>query len=567
MLTPTVHIALLATVLAALPAAAVASPRESLVWTSVPSGSTATLANGENALGLNGVETRTGSFTGGYLARRLVVSGSLFRSNAGTLSSDAVIVALPPGGRPPIVMRPWSANDFSAGGLAALPPGGVGFNLAQNFDPQGAWAFRFAESYQHGPAGSADANWGTITISTDDDPSQEPFNTVTLGTLAATISRGPDTLAPGGLWWYRVTLPEASPQNHGYVDIDTEGSTLTPANATLLALFDAQGVLVASDLSDGTGSLSQLTFGARGGTRAAAGSGGSAYNGRDGYLPGGVYFIAVTSAGGSVGTSDWAVSVTGSNSGTIMLNLRAGDRPISPQPTARDLHAIGNTRTIPGPTEDAIFVPPGQPLWLRFNLEQDARHAVGTYMDIDFESTTLETGNNNPKVAVYTERGLLVTSDDNDGSMNLPLLSFGRVNPSRPIIGSGVVRNGQDGPLYAGVYYMVIVGGYAGATFNDGFTVGPSSHGMGNVVMNVHGNVRVGPRACNPADIAGLGGAAGPDGVLTVDDLVAYLSAFFSGNLAVADIATLGGATFADGVLTIDDLVQFLAQFFSPCFP
>ena len=292
-----------------------------------------------------------------------------------------------------------------------------------------------------------------------------------------------------------------------------------------------------------------------------------AYNGRDGYLPGGVYFIAVTSAGGSVGTSDWAVSVTGDNSGTIMLNLRAGERPTSPQPAARDLHAIGNTRTIPGSTEDPIFVSAGQPLWLRFNLEQDARHAAGTYVDIDFESTTLDTGNNNPKVAVYTERGVLVTSDDNDGSASLPLLSFGQVNPARAAIGSGVVRNGQDGPLHAGAYYLVVVGGSASATFNDGFTIGPSSHGFGNVIMSIHGNVRVGPRACNPADIAGLGGDPGADGALTVDDLVAYLAAFFSGDLARADIAMLGGAAFPDGQLTIDDLVQFLSQFFSPCYP
>ncbi|MGH7132150.1 MAG: GC-type dockerin domain-anchored protein [Phycisphaerales bacterium] len=544
---------------------AVASPRETLAWTSVSSGSTATLANGENALGLNGVQVRTGSFAGGYTVRRLVISGSLFRNNASSLSSEAVIVALPPGGRPPIVMRPWSANDFSAGGQAVLPPGGVGFNLAQEFNPQGAWAFKFAESYQNGPASSADSMWGSITITTDDDPAQEPFNIPEIGSLAATLSRGPEALPPGGLLWYRVTLPEASPKNHGYVDIDTEGSTLAPANATLLALFNAQGVLMASDLVDGSGSLSQLTFGARAGTRAAVG--GQPYNGRDGYLAAGAYYVVVTSAGGTVGTSDWAVGVTGNNSGTVVLNLRAGERAASPVPTARDLHAIGNARTIPGPTEDPLSVGEGQPLWLRFSLEQDARHAAGTYMDIDFESTVFAAGDNDPKVAVYTDRGLLITTDNNDGTESLPLLSFGQVAPARPPIGSGVTRTGQDGPLYAGAYYLVVVGNYGGATFNDGFAVGPSGHGFSNVVMHIHGNVLVGPRACNPADISGLGGDPAPDGVLTVDDLVAYLSSFFSGNLPMADIATLGGAAIPDGVLTIDDLVQFLAQFFSPCFP
>ncbi|MGH7132611.1 MAG: DUF7453 family protein [Phycisphaerales bacterium] len=70
---------------------------------------------------------------------------------------------------------------------------------------------------------------------------------------------------------------------------------------------------------------------------------------------------------------------------------------------------------------------------------------------------------------------------------------------------------------------------------------------------------------CNVADVAGLGGAMGPDGQNTPDDLIAFLDAFFAGNLAIADIAGLGGSPTSDGQLTVDDLIRFLDQFFSPC--
>ncbi|MGH7132720.1 MAG: GC-type dockerin domain-anchored protein [Phycisphaerales bacterium] len=70
---------------------------------------------------------------------------------------------------------------------------------------------------------------------------------------------------------------------------------------------------------------------------------------------------------------------------------------------------------------------------------------------------------------------------------------------------------------------------------------------------------------CTVADVAALGGAVGPDGILTADDVVAYLAAFFANDLAAADIVGLGGSPSADGSLTADDLIAFLAAFFAGC--
>ncbi|MGH7130681.1 MAG: GC-type dockerin domain-anchored protein [Phycisphaerales bacterium] len=64
------------------------------------------------------------------------------------------------------------------------------------------------------------------------------------------------------------------------------------------------------------------------------------------------------------------------------------------------------------------------------------------------------------------------------------------------------------------------------------------------------------------ADVAHTGGQLGPDGIVTVDDLVAYLSAFFSGNLAVADLCGPGGVNNLDDDLSADDLICFLGAFF-----
>jgi hypothetical protein len=65
------------------------------------------------------------------------------------------------------------------------------------------------------------------------------------------------------------------------------------------------------------------------------------------------------------------------------------------------------------------------------------------------------------------------------------------------------------------------------------------------------------------ADVTGLGGTGGPDGLTTVDDLIVYLGAFFSGNLAIADVTNLGGAGAPDGQITVDDLIAYLASFFA----
>lgn len=126
----------------------------------------------------------------------------------------------------------------------------------------------------------------------------------------------------------------------------------------------------------------------------------------------------------------------------------------------------------------------------------------------------------------------------------------------------------NDGQFDDGLY----IHGFRDRCFlgNDGyFYVGARLKSAPDSTTNLTANVsliRIAvPSVCNDADVAGLGGSTTPDGQLTADDVIAFLDAFFVGNLSVADIASLGGGDSPDGQLTADDVIGFLGAFFAGC--
>jgi len=66
------------------------------------------------------------------------------------------------------------------------------------------------------------------------------------------------------------------------------------------------------------------------------------------------------------------------------------------------------------------------------------------------------------------------------------------------------------------------------------------------------------------ADVAGANQGVEPDGYLTADDIIVYLSRYFAGSIA-ADLSGPNQAPLVDGVLTADDIIVFLGAFFAPC--
>jgi hypothetical protein len=65
------------------------------------------------------------------------------------------------------------------------------------------------------------------------------------------------------------------------------------------------------------------------------------------------------------------------------------------------------------------------------------------------------------------------------------------------------------------------------------------------------------------ADIAGPGGNPWPDGEYTADDIIAFISAFTSGEALTADIAGPGQLVGPDGEFTADDIIVFINAFSS----
>ncbi len=73
------------------------------------------------------------------------------------------------------------------------------------------------------------------------------------------------------------------------------------------------------------------------------------------------------------------------------------------------------------------------------------------------------------------------------------------------------------------------------------------------------------PCPCGAADVAQIGGRVQPDGQLSPDDIVVFLSSFFVNDVTVADIVGPGGSPPRDGAVTPDDIIAFLSAFFAGC--
>jgi hypothetical protein len=139
------------------------------------------------------------------------------------------------------------------------------------------------------------------------------------------------TLANNGTQWVCFTIAEDYTDENGrYIDIDTEGSTAD----TAIAVFNADGQLIAQGDDTGSGVNAQLSFGI--GRRPAVGDG-LQYDGRNfddtaaviRGLSAGTYFVAVTTASSSAAFGDgFTVSGTGTG-GAATLRIRANNGDFS----------------------------------------------------------------------------------------------------------------------------------------------------------------------------------------------------------------------------------------------
>ncbi len=123
---------------------------------------------------------------------------------------------------------------------------------------------------------------------------------------------------PGEVKWYKFTTAASTDADTLFVDIDNEGSVgITDPE---LGLYRADGTLRANDDDSGSGFYSQLTFGGNANPRPAVGTG-LPYDGRNGTLDAGEYYLVIGAFNTIFGTCDWGVSSTGTATGEYTINI------------------------------------------------------------------------------------------------------------------------------------------------------------------------------------------------------------------------------------------------------
>jgi hypothetical protein len=293
--------------LGALSGPAAATVRETFSYTNVAS-------NG--LLGSPANSVRSPVFVGGYPLGRIDVSGTLTSLNANTFASDAQILITSPGG------ATYTFHPFD----------GIGLFTTQNFsrpffvpgvgDPAGTWTMRFYEVVDNGGTASIDASWN-ITFNITDEPPVPPAGT-NLGTIVTPgVSVPTFTIGSTGYVWYQFTLSRSVlPALGRYLDISV--SSPDPSPDTEIALFNSSGTLVASDDDSGPGLLSQLSFGA--GTRPAIADG-QPFDGRNGALNAGTYYLAVGKYHLQYTSDPWGIVFAGSGTMNAAFQINTNLQP------------------------------------------------------------------------------------------------------------------------------------------------------------------------------------------------------------------------------------------------
>ena len=296
----------------ALAAGALAEPRD---------GATFTNLNSDQISGSPG----GGSFaqTANYTARFVHISGTLNSLIPGTFGREATI-RLAAGGAnvppPAISIAPSQSNSFTTENVDVF------LRLPQltSANAGALWQILTFETLDDGAG--PDARWSTLTIALNDGPPRAANGLVAnLGPVTGSLSYSLTVHAGDTKWIKFEILSDVNSGAGTYFDIDTEGSSLfdgpTPSNDSEIALYNDDGLLVGHDDDSGSVFLSQLTYGA--GTRPAVGNS-ALYDGRNGALPAGVYYLRVGGYNASIPARvGWDYPNTGSfQAGTIRVNLR-----------------------------------------------------------------------------------------------------------------------------------------------------------------------------------------------------------------------------------------------------
>ena len=181
----------------------------------------------------------------------------------------------------------------------------TGMKVISNFDVnyQGGNPLFFASLQTFA---DSSATWSNINLTLNTTvlptPTEDVARSISFPAVGSPFSTVTDTVSidtSTRVRWIKITIPTGgvNTSNGRFLDIDTETSTLAPTNDTFLVLYNGTtGAEISRDDDDGSGFLSQLTYGFAATTRPAVGTG-AVYNGRDGALTAGDFYLAVSNTG------------------------------------------------------------------------------------------------------------------------------------------------------------------------------------------------------------------------------------------------------------------------------
>ena len=282
---------------------------------------------------------RTFSLSGGYSLGRVDLTGTLTSNHPDTVLLDARVVVTPPVG-PPLTIQ-----VFTQGATFTSTPVNYSLYLPGIANPAGNWSMRFYELIDNGGSGQVDATWD-LTVTFTNVAAPPPVATAVGMVLGPGATLPVLPLAASQVRWYSFEIPcEVAASAGTYLDIDLSASALTGSgiiNDTTVALYDASGVLRASDNDSGPAFQAQLSFGA--GTRPPVVDG-KPFDGSNGPLTAGTYYLAVAGHPATYAPFVWGAASTSPLTGTSAPALRTNLVSPCPPPACRpDL----TTSAIPG---------------------------------------------------------------------------------------------------------------------------------------------------------------------------------------------------------------------------
>ncbi|MFN7021380.1 MAG: hypothetical protein ACK4WH_08655, partial [Phycisphaerales bacterium] len=268
--------------------------------------------------------------------RSIIISGQLTKLASTNCEAEAIVKVMAPNGQ---IIASISPFGTCTGGTRTVT--NFVHRLSVPYaNAAGTWYITFREDFDDP---GIDARWDTITITLDDGPPSWLLVADAGAVRTPGFSLENQSAAPNSVRWYRFSLPLPAGNlgifgGNTYLDIDTEGS---PSTDMELALYDADGRLIATDDDSGSGNQARLSFGA-GPSRPAIGNGLS-FNNSNGTLDAGMYYLAVGPFNSIFGPVGWKVSTDLAYPADFRLNIRTN---IDYSPFCRGDHNKAGTVTL-----------------------------------------------------------------------------------------------------------------------------------------------------------------------------------------------------------------------------